>query len=90
MTRSVSTYHTAPRLWRQTWVDNQGGYFALTGGPSGDKFILENTRISENAPYLRMVFEEISKDRLTWRWQRSRDKGRNVARPPGDQLRSPG
>ena len=75
---SVSTYHVSPRLWRQTWVDNQGGYFALTGGPAeGGRFILENTRLSENAPYLRMVFEKISADSLTWRWQRSRDKGVN-------------
>ena len=73
---SVSTYHASPRLWRQTWVDNQGGYFALTGGPTDDRrFILENTRLREGAPYLRMVFEEITPNSLTWRWQRSRDSG---------------
>lgn len=73
---SVSTYHTAPKLWRQTWVDNQGGYFALTGGPTADgKFVLENTRLHEAAPYLRMVFEAITPNSLTWRWQRSNDRG---------------
>lgn len=73
---SVSTYHAAPKVWRQTWVDNQGGYFALTGGPTKDgKFILENTRLSDAAPFLRMVFEDIKPDSLTWRWQRSSDKG---------------
>lgn len=75
---SVSTYHASPRLWRQTWVDNQGGYFALTGGPTNDgKFVLENTRLREEAPYLRMVFENITSNSLTWRWQRSGDKGAN-------------
>lgn len=73
---SVSTYHKAPKLWRQTWVDNQGGYFALTGGLVENKFILENTRLRDGAPYLRMVFEDIKPDSLTWRWQRSRDAGK--------------
>lgn len=72
---SVSTYHAPTQQWRQTWVDNQGGYFALTGGPVGDDFILTNTRITENAPYQRMVFEDIAADRFTWRWQSSADAG---------------
>jgi len=72
---SVSTYHAPTRQWRQTWVDNQGGYFALTGGPVGDDFILNNTRITENAPYQRMVFEDITQQSFTWRWQGSTDAG---------------
>ena len=72
---SVSTYHAPTRQWRQTWVDNQGGYFALTGGPVGDDFILTNTRITENMPHQRMVFEDITPDSFTWRWQRSTDAG---------------
>jgi hypothetical protein len=72
---SVSTYHAGPGLWRQTWVDNQGGYFALTGGVSGEAFILENTRIVANAPFQRMTFEDITPNSLTWRWQRSTDAG---------------
>jgi len=71
---SVSVYHAPARMWRQTWVDNQGGYFALTGGPDGEgRFILTNTRISDNAPHLRMVFEDIAENSLIWRWQRSAD-----------------
>lgn len=73
---SVSTYHAAPKLWRQTWVDNQGGYFALTGGPAADgTFVLENTRLGETSPYRRMVFEAIKPNSLTWRWQGSKDNG---------------
>lgn len=70
---SVSTYHAGPGRWRQTWVDNQGSYFALVGGPVGDSFVLENTRLSDTAPRLRMVFENIKPNSLTWRWQRSVD-----------------
>ncbi len=74
--RSVSLYDARAGSWRQTWVDNQGGYFALTGGPQSDgSFVLNNTRISESAPYLRMVFEDIGENGLTWRWQRSQDAG---------------
>jgi hypothetical protein len=73
---SVSTYHAPARVWRQTWVDNQGGYFALTGGKQTDgTFVLENTRVGAGAPYLRMVFSGITPNSLTWRWQRSDDQG---------------
>lgn len=70
---SFSTFQAPLGQWRQTWVDNQGGYFALVGGPVGDDFILTNTRLREDAPHLRMVFENITHDSLTWRWQRSSD-----------------
>lgn len=72
---SVSTYHRGLRQWRQTWVDNQGGYFALVGGPVGDDFVLTNSRLVENAPYQRMVFEDITQQSFTWRWQSSADAG---------------
>lgn len=70
---SYSTYATKLGIWRQTWVDNQGSYFALTGGPKDGKFVLVNTRIDERMPHFRMVFEDITADSLTWRWQRSTD-----------------
>jgi hypothetical protein len=72
---SVSTYHKGMQRWRQTWVDNQGGYFALVGGPVEDDFILTTTRVTENAPYQRMVFEDITPQSFTWRWQSSADAG---------------
>ncbi len=72
---SVSTYHAPTRQWRQTWVDNQGGYFALTGGAVGDTFVLTNTRITDDAPYQRMLFEDITENSFTWRWQSSPDAG---------------
>ncbi|MGD9967476.1 MAG: hypothetical protein AB7Q23_10110 [Hyphomonadaceae bacterium] len=72
---SVSTFHRQVGQWRQTWVDNKGGYFALVGGRQGDQFVLESTRISEQMPQVRMVFEDITDTSLTWRWQRSTDGG---------------
>jgi hypothetical protein len=37
--KSWSVYNKNFRQWQQTWVDNQGGYIALTGGMQGDSMI---------------------------------------------------
>jgi hypothetical protein len=69
---SVSTYFAPAAKWRQTWVDNGGGYFALVGGPVEGKsysFELVNSRLSETEPHLRMIWEDVTEDSLTWRWQ---------------------
>jgi len=67
---SLSTYSVPHGLWRQTWVDNQGGFYALSGGPQEDgTFILNMTRLNDKGPYSRMVFEDIKTDSLVWRWQ---------------------
>ena len=73
--RSLSTFHAPAQRWRQTWVDNQGGYFALTGGPEGDRFVLVSYRLSNGKPAQRMVFEAITPNSLTWRWQATADAG---------------
>ncbi len=67
---SVSTWHKPAKLWRQTWVDDKGGYFALTGGPNADgTFTLTNTRLNDKAPHSRMVWSKITPDSLVWSWQ---------------------
>jgi hypothetical protein len=73
---SVSLFDAPPGKWRQTWVDNTGGYFALVGGPDDEGFRLDMTRISDKAPYMRMIWRNIKKDSMDWRWQRSPDKGK--------------
>ena len=69
---SVSTYHQPTGVWRQTWVDDTGGYFALSGGPvHGDSavFELRNTRLKKSEPQLRMIWEKVTDESLIWRWQ---------------------
>jgi hypothetical protein len=69
---SVSTYFAPLGLWRQAWVDDQGGFFSLSGGPdtSGEfDFVLTNTRLAETAPHRRMVWQDVTEDEFTWRWQ---------------------
>jgi hypothetical protein len=72
---SVSTYHAPTQQWRQTWVDNQGGYFALSGGRVGDIFILTSYQMNTNTPAQRMVFADITDKSFTWRWQATADAG---------------
>ena len=70
---SVSIYRPAQRQWRQNWVDSQGGYFDLVGGPvtgSDHSFVFENKRPTETAPFQRMIFQDVKPDSFTWRWQR--------------------
>lgn len=70
---SVSTYHAQTEMWRQTWVDDQNGYYDLTGGAEPDgTFVLRVIRVSRE-PMRRMVFENIKPGSLTWRWQGSED-----------------
>src|SRR5438128_90385 len=38
--QSWSVYNPTTKTWQQTWVDNMGGYIALTGGMRGDSMVL--------------------------------------------------
>lgn len=57
--------------WKQTWVDNSGGYLEFTGAKSGDSliFTMEPAMINEKPTIRRMVFFDIKPDSFTWRWQ---------------------
>jgi len=69
---SISTYRPGLKQWRQTWVDAQGGYFDLVGGPvtgADYAFVFENKRLTETQPYKRMIFQDVKPSSFTWRWQ---------------------
>ena len=73
---SVSVFDAEGDLWRQTWVDDHGSYFALTGGMDGDTFVLAMSTMRGGVPIeLRMVFCEIQTDGFRWLWERSKDDG---------------
>jgi hypothetical protein len=75
---SVSVYRPGPKQWRQVWVDNQGGYFDLVGGPvtgSDHIFVFETKRVTETQPYQRMIWQDVKKDSFLWRWQRKAKAG---------------
>lgn len=74
---SVSVYDPQARLWRQTWVDNSGGYMVFTGGWENDRMTLSRTITKRDGTEVmqRMVFHDITEISFTWDWQASTDKG---------------
>ena len=76
---SVSTYNPLEKVWKQTWVDNQGGYIALTGEfKDGEMRLISHGTAPDGKPTMgRMVFYNIKPDSFDWRWESSKDNGAN-------------
>lgn len=76
---SVSVYDARSDAWRQTWVDNRGGYLTFTGETRDDGTLdLRQpafTNPQGERQINRMIWEDVTDDALTWRWQRSTDDG---------------
>jgi hypothetical protein len=70
---SVSVYFAPAKEWRQTWVDNQGSYIDLTGGPDGRGNFMLTTLPKPSGKANRMIFTDIKPDSFTWRWQANTD-----------------
>lgn len=69
-----------PQGWRQTWVDNAGAYLLFDGATDAEGRVVE----MRSAPFTnpagqtqvnRMIWEDVTEDALTWRWQASTDGG---------------
>ena len=75
--RSWTVFDSASKIWKQTWVDNNGEFMSFTGGIESDNVILNmndaRTR-NGNTYYMRMVFSEIKYESFVWDWQSSKDK----------------
>lgn len=74
---SLSVFDPHRELWRQTWVDDAGNYFALEGNlVDGEMILLCRTHNgSERDAAYRMRFFDIAADSLAWTWERSTDGG---------------
>jgi uncharacterized protein DUF1579 len=75
--RSYSSWQPALGKWRQTWVDDSGGYLAFTGGlEQGTMALYGEPRTGQDgkAFQMRMVFLDVTPDALRWEWQRSYDE----------------
>ncbi len=78
--RSLSVLQAGSGLWRQSWADNQGGYFALTGSVDGANRLFTTAPVTAadgSVTLQRMVFRDIRPDAFTWDWEGSRDGGRS-------------
>jgi hypothetical protein len=75
--QSWSVYNSTSNQWQQTWIDNQGGYIALTGGMEGEKMILKTgeRQTPKGNQQMRMVFYNIKSDSFDWSWEASMDGG---------------
>jgi hypothetical protein len=75
--KSWSVYDTRTGIWKQTWVDNNGGYLDFTGGVDGENrfFRREGVDPSGRRIIQRMIFHEITNDSLIWDWEVSYDNG---------------
>jgi hypothetical protein len=75
---SLSTFDVKSGAWKQTWVDNEGGYLDFTGEFKEGQMILqrETKDQSGNRILQRMVWKNISRDELDWSWEASRDGGK--------------
>ena len=73
---SLSTYDIRTAKWRQTWVDNSGGYLDFTGEFTDGKMVLSRQALVDGKPVKqRMVWYNIHSNELDWDWQRSDDDG---------------
>ncbi len=71
---SMSTWVPAIGAWRQTWVDNQGGYLEFVGGWEDDRMVLSRTTTRDGKEISqRMVFHDIGENSLLWDWESSED-----------------
>lgn len=76
--RSFSAFDAITKKWRQTWVDDSGGYLVFVGGPDGPEgndftFVGEPRDFGGKPFQMRMVFSKITHDALHWEWQRTED-----------------
>ena len=76
---SWSVYNPQKKIWQQTWVDNQGGYIALTGEFKDGKMVL-NTALQlmpdGTKKQSRMVYYNITQNSFDWDWEATTDEGK--------------
>lgn len=69
---SWSVFLPQTQKWRQTWVDDSGGYLTFEGGMDGKEFVLNQLF---PAPNMRMRFTEITKVSFVWLWETKNPDG---------------
>ena len=74
---SVSIFDTRAGKWKQTWVDNEGGYLDFVGEFKDGQMILVRDAVRPDGTKViqRMVFKNITADELDWSWEASTDGG---------------
>jgi len=75
---SVSTFDARSGHWKQTWVDNEGGYLDFVGAFKDGQMILQRefTRKDGTKMMQRMVWKNIAPTEMDWSWEASTDGGK--------------
>jgi hypothetical protein len=75
---SVSVFDVSAGKWKQTWVDNEGGYLDFAGEFKNGQMILAREAMRPDGTNViqRMVFKNISPNELDWSWEASKDGGK--------------
>ena len=90
---SYSSWQPQLSAWRQTWVDDSGGFLLFRGAfENGAMTLYGEPREAGGKKFqMRMVFRDITPSSLRWEWQRSEDSWATAATPFGSRSRtSPG
>jgi hypothetical protein len=76
--KSVSIFDVTAGKWKQTWVDNEGGYLDFVGESKDGQMILAREATGPNGTksLSRMVFKNITHDEFDWSWEGSKDGGK--------------
>jgi hypothetical protein len=77
--RSLSTYDAARKLWRQTWVDNEGSFLDFEGSLEKELSLVRRIGKDGSPALMRMSWTNVRPDDLDWRWESSPDGGRTWA-----------
>jgi hypothetical protein len=78
--QSWSVFDAARALWRQTWVDDQGGYLDLVGDRVDGWFAFVRDAPERGpAARQRMVFRDVAAEAFRWTWELSLDAGTSWA-----------
>lgn len=74
---SLSTFDARSGRWKQTWVDNEGGYLDFVGEFKDGQMILEREAVHDGKKFLqRMVWKNITPREFDWSWEASHDGGK--------------
>jgi hypothetical protein len=75
---SVSLFDARSGKWKQTWVDNEGGYLDFVGEFRDGQMALQRqaTRPDGEKVFQRMVYKNITPNQFDWSWERSVDGGK--------------
>jgi hypothetical protein len=76
---SISIFDLSAGKWKQTWVDNEGGYLDFAGEFKGGQLVLQREATKRDGTKVleRMVWKNIGPNELDWSWEASRDGGKS-------------